>query len=704
MLMIILLSAAIQSGDLHYAQDMVTRYLHISYQVPANAPDLLNVKCSWSEPGKNDWKSAAVMPLLTETGYAMTSNGTKTVWMNKGELLERNAAGLKRTVIFKPYPAAEIKGMVDVDFRIALTDAQAREIIVYNGRIKADNSDVIYLKDWKALLQQEKIADKDEPDKWFVAGSRLKCAKSENARAQLTYPLDLKGHYAIFTSLGGALIRLSGDERADSSGSATGFTGEGLWNWRKMNNQHIVFKQGHSSEGYYTEAYVDYVKLVPLAPDTIKQLDNAYTVEKGLLGAYFEPYSWAFYDDVQDNMKHREPVSGYAEAGVTHFVFQLGRFGSKDVYETRVTGQLVGSTYGDPVGPNKVPHTIGVGKMQQYSHTLASELKYAKEFGMTGVPNFGASSCYAGSPLEGDISIKHPEWRKGGCLLLKIPEVRQFMLDAYREALDAGATVLSIDYCRYPDGIESRDDVVTFHRELRKLADEYTGKNGGRVSIHMRFPIRGVRQWTMFDFVTLAKEGLVDYLSPGNLQGKHHHVDVAPYVKAIKGTKCKLMPCLDALSWGLVQPGMMMWRARQAYQQGADGIYVYQADSLGKNASMRRWFRFLNSKKTVDQWWALDAKIRATGSKGIYITSPHQYWEGFNYYERIRVWLEGIDFGEVEMYVDGKLVKKCSAPPYFIGTEETDSDRYLDPGEHELLVKAKDGQKWLEQKFNIKVK
>ena len=70
--------------------------------------------------------------------------------------------------------------------------------------------------------------------------------------------------------------------------------------------------------------------------------------------------------------------------------------------------------------------------------------------------------------------------------------------------------------------------------------------------------------------------------------------------------------------------------------------------------------------------------------------------------ERVRIWLEGIEMGAVEIYLDGKLITRAERPPYLLGSEDRKSDHVIRPGEHELRIRAKDGQGWLEQTTTIR--
>ncbi|HOX38595.1 MAG TPA: hypothetical protein PL033_11450 [Candidatus Brocadiia bacterium] len=709
-----LVPAQAEQGEGNVRIDPLTRYIHISYAVPASAPDAVGIRCSWSPAGRGEWHPAKVTPLLSDTALDLVPADEWKRWTNEGRITERRASGLIRTVVFNPYPEAQSDGKVSIDFRVIVSDADGKSLARKETRIEADNSDVFYVEDWTRVFQRSAVALKsageDAAGKWELLeglkesegasfGSRLSC-NSENAVPQLTYPLDLKGNFAIFVhGASGVELRLTGDERADRAW--LGEPGrETLWRWTRMDRQHLVVKQGHAYTGRVS-GRIDYVRFVPLSDELVAHLDAQFGQPDKFVAGYWEPYSWAFSDNVQSPLKHREPLSAFAEARISLVDTQLGRFGMKSVFETRLTDQLIYSTIGDPIGKVSRPTTDNVGRMQQYSNTLDATLRYCRELGLTAHANFGASNCYPGSPLQGDFSKQHPEWMRGHALRFEVPEVRQYVLSLYRESLEIGARGISIDFCRYPETVDAVETGNATMRDIRKLADEFGAKIGARVPVLVRFPGNGVRRSEFFDYRTWAKEELVDYLCPSNIQGRHMNIDVAPYLEAVKGTRCKLLPCVDALSWGLPFAGPFLWRVQKIYEAGCPGIYIYQADGrILSHPHERRVMRMLCSSNAVRRFWEDDAKQRPLRSKGIFITGAHEL-PGYHGWERIRIWTEGVPMGELEVYLDGRLVNRRDGPPYMVGTEDYESDKVISPGEHELKIRVRDGEGWLEQVFKI---
>ena len=316
----------------------------------------------------------------------------------------------------------------------------------------------------------------------------------------------------------------------------------------------MVLRQPHRYTGC-APAAIDYVKFVPLSQGDLDALEAPYAGEHDkFIAGYWEPYSYAFHDVVTEPLWHRQYLSAYPEARVDLADMQIGRFGMKVVYESRLTDNLYYATRGDPIGTVQRPETDNVGRMQQFTNTLEASLRYAGELGIRLHANFGASNCYPGSPLQGDFSKAHPEWMRGSALRYEVPEVRAYALSLYREALEIGARGLSLDFCRYPETIDTAETCNTFLRELRVLADEFGQNLGIHIPVLVRFPAYEVRKSDCFDYATWAREGWVDYLCPSNIQGRHIHFEIEPYLDAVKGTEAMVLPCIDGLGWGVPMP------------------------------------------------------------------------------------------------------------------------------------------------------
>ncbi len=704
-------------ADMDVSIDPITRYFHLAYTVPAGVPEQVTVRCDWSPAGQEQWRPARVVPLMSETATRLLPeepHGPWREWLG-GVVTEYRAAGRRRTMVFNPYPEAQTDGKVDIVFRVRVL-AGEEALARYESRLTADNSDVAVIEDWTQVAQSAAVAVAPKPVEqgWTCCqrgeGSGLSGGNElwgqsppDQPLPDLTYPLNLHGPYALFVCTRaryGVGLRLSGDERPDGLDSRHPGQ-EILWRWAPLDRQNLIVNQLQGWRGYST-TQVDYVRLVPLTEAQVTALDGPYAAPRDkFVAAYLEPYSEAFSERTTDPLMHHRWLSAFAAARVDLVDSQMGRFGAKVNYESAIAERLTGTTIGDPIGKIARPTTDNVGLMQQYTNTCQTEVRYARELGLEFHANFGATNCYAGTPLEGAVSREHPDWRRGSTLRYELPEVRAFILSLYREVLDIGAPGISIDFCRYPEGIDTADTCTGFLRELRALADEVGQGRGRRVPVLVRFPGEGVRTWRNFDFATWVKEGLVDYLCPSNIQGRHVHLPLDRYLVATRGTACKLLPVVDGLGWGPPLPGPFLWRVRQIYQAGADGVYVYQADGriLGRPAD-RQCIALLGSSQGLDRWWADEESLRSRASKRIGIT-PYLQEAGYHGWERLRVWTDGIEWAPMEFHLDGKLVHRCDGPPYVLGREDTADDGIIPPGPHTLLIRAKDGDGWLEQVFDI---
>ncbi|MCF6287559.1 MAG: hypothetical protein L3K26_20615, partial [Candidatus Hydrogenedentes bacterium] len=223
--------------DITVTTDPITRYFHITYPVLEDAPEVVQVHATFSPTGSDAWQKASVMPLVSETALRMLPPAAWTQWASEGRITERRAAGLMRTLVFNPYPDAQVDGKVDVDFRIEIRGEGDAVLATYTTHLQGDNSDVAFIEDWSQIFQQENIQEEggDAPQKWqwrtgwdaalgmSQGNSLYGDAGKELPMPQLSYRLDLKGWYAIYVHIPGAIrLRFTGDERSDLLSSRKG--------------------------------------------------------------------------------------------------------------------------------------------------------------------------------------------------------------------------------------------------------------------------------------------------------------------------------------------------------------------------------------------------------------------------------------------------------------------------------------------------
>lgn len=715
--------------------DPITRYVHVSYKVPAGSPSETIVRCEVRQSDSEGWRPASVWPYMSETALNLAQKQEWEDGILRGRVVERRAAGLSRTVVWNPFRF--VIGKASVEFRVTLLDGD-RVIAQDTMPISLANSDVVILHDWSKVMQKQLVSESPRPASavWWLRGAQtgdyaptegnsLEVKEKGIELPQLTYPLDLKGYYAIFVllpaKLGSIELRLSGDERPQMFNSARAANSdygelssveslvqvgrESLWRWADLTRQHLVIKQPYKTVYMYEDsfrAHLDSVRLVPLSPELVEQLNKEWSAEgeKHTVVGYFEPESWGFVEKVESNLQHRLPLLAFSDARVGIVDIQLGRGGSVLNYESRVDSQLLGVIHGDPAH-GKVPHSDTAALMQEYTNTLATNIKYAHELGIKPSANFGATSCYVGSDLESNFSREHSELRSGDELRYDLPEVRRFMLALFEEALQIGAERLSLDWCRYSETIKSREPVTEFLRELRQLADRYGAQRGVHVDILARFPARGALSWQHMDYKTWVREELVDFLCPSNIQGRHLDINLTEYLTAVSGTKTKLFPNVSAHIWGLPRPGMFWERVLKCYEEGCEGVYVYEADfpALGSPEGIR-YLSLCCSEDALKRWRAREQTEQDKYSKNIYLSLPPRAGQ-YQQWGRLRVWVEGFQPGLVELFVDSHKINRYTTPPYILTSEERSDDNTIKPGKHILTVRAQDGNIWLEKEFEV---
>jgi len=710
-LFLVLLSIVLPAAGLEYSVDPLTRYVKVIYAVPEGGPELVAVHAQFRLEGAATWSPAAVWPYVSDTAIQLMQPADWNAGIREGRITERRAGGLRRTLVWNPFELGTRK--LAVDFRIAVYGADAL-LSQQQVRMQLDNSDVVLLNDWSQVVQKGAVSENPAPGApgWWLRrtphGVALEVKQKGVELPPLTYPLDLRGWYAVFVStpakLGAIELRLSGDPRPEYFSIAQAGR-EVLWRWVDMTRQHLVILQPYGTVYEYEDsfrAHLGAVRLVPLSRAQVEALDLQWGAGEGrrLLVGYYEPYSWAFSRKVEFNQQHWEPLEAFKQARLDWLDMQIGRGGSRMVFESRAGSQLLADTFGDPVR-GMVPRTSNVGRMQQYTNTLATSLRYASLLGLRLRANIGATNCYPGTPLESEFSRLHPEWRKGSHLRYEVPEVRAYVLSLFEEALEIGAESISLDWCRYPNSVASKETVTGYFRQLRALADRYGSRRGRHVDILTRFPARGVVGWEHMDYAAWAREGLVDYLAPSNIQGRHQNYGISEYIEGLKGTRAKLLPCVDALGWGLSFPGMFLERILHAYELGAPGIYIYQSDGpVLEGPETRRYLALASSIGALRRWKARESSEQARYSKGIYLSRP-EHGPQYHSWERLRIWIEGLQPGKVELWLDGRLVNAYDRPPYVLTSEERTSDDAIAPGAHVLKVRVQDGGGWLEREFQF---
>ncbi len=666
--------------------DPRTRYPHLRYQIPEGAPESVRVMSSF-RVGEGEWTRADVWPLLSVTGWGMAPEGERKAWRN-GEVTERSAAGKSRELIWFPYTHLPGVGSQKVEFRLEMLSDRNERIAETTFAIALENEGV------KVIAKTATMPPSSENER--------------AAKAFVTGP-DVEGAYAIFLGEGSKAWVGIGTQpmvRVVSGPPPGSEIDLGVHHLKPDGLAFLPVPTGTGTAGRVLNS----IRLVPVK-EAPKEAKTTPVGERKILAGYFEPYSWAFWRLVESPSDYVHPVRVYQANGFTLMDTQLGRFGSRILYESKAAAAdrfLERETVGDQGGKEgKRSRSFKVWSMVDKTAPLRDLLAAADSTGeggkMTVFANFGVTNCYPGMGLESDFAKKHPELRRknGNFLTFAEPKVQEYMLSLYREVLDAGAPGISLDFCRYPYGVDAAKDVTLFLRKLRALADEYEGRR----TVLIRFPAKGERRSEHFDFRSWAKEGLVDYLCPSNIFATVLHFDVAPYVEAARGTASKVLPVIDVMPVGpFAQPGPLLRRAAEIYRAGADGIYLYQPDAyVFRRTTLPDYLPLLDDPAGIEACLREMEENRSVMSKKIYILPPaHPFLGGYRPSgDRIRFWLEGDIGPELEVWEGDKKLAALKGYPYVLGEEATDAPEPFETGRHELRVRARDGDGWLEHTFRV---
>lgn len=648
---------------------------------------------------------AAVTPCMSITAKQIFPEDEQRDGMQNGRLRLLHPA---RAFHFRLHPFFNEQFPVtgEIEINCTLKNADGTEIDHGVCSLSVDNADVTTIRDWTRVLQEMAIGEGAE--QWrFSPEFGLHAGAKHQALPLLSYPLNLTGMHAVFVALppglGAIELRFSGDEKYGFFQNVK--TGSEIqWRIVDLTRQHLVIRQPYRTCHQYEEDYLArlaYVRFVPLSSTDRRSETKRRAVQKEkLVVCYNEPYSWAFDEKITESLQHRVNLTGFAEAGASIVDVNIGRIGMKYVFETRYGDQLLYETHGDEVR-GQTPTTENVGRMQQFTNVLSSQLKYARELGMTPHVNFGATRCYAGSKLQGDFSREHPEWIIGDFLDYRIPAVRNHALAILRESLEIGARGVSVDWCRYPRPLQSEATPTLFLREIRALLAEFENEQCPRIPLLVRFPAEGIDGNAFMDYSTWIREELVDLLCPSMIYLKGRNFNIEKYAEATRGKQISLLPAISG-DWHDA-PGSWLARAHYFYEQGADGVYIYQSDFIINThyqPELKRHLPLLGSAQAVADWLMAEQAAQTQYAKRIFLLDVPGGQYGT--VRPIVVWIDGLAPTKVEFLLDNKKIAECCSAPWQCDLSSPDNGG-PEPGTYTLKVVARTKERELCQSWPITI-
>jgi len=333
-----------------------------------------------------------------------------------------------------------------------------------------------------------------------------------------------------------------------------------------------------------------------------------------------ELFQWVYERQKKTGRDTEDCLQAHLDCGIRHVIWAIGR-SAVDYHSALPHTTLY-------LGDSR-PETKIIGDVMRERCCLRTALAFAKERGMTLYARLCMNRHYGGGyggGLTSRFAAEHPEWHevtKDGKpdktrLSYFFPEHRQERLDILCEVALIGAHGLCLDFARqvpmlryHPKLVEAYmaqgkpdprrlalDDpqfmdwcrfrcgfVTTFLRDLRRALREVEKQTGHRVPVMARVTDAGltVNLMEATDIETWLKEGLIDELCTDPLwwlQFKYPDT-VKPYAELAHAHSLK--------HWGgantvpapktRLNPISLLQRVKRQYDEGADGVALYQSDT-----------------------------------------------------------------------------------------------------------------------------
>jgi hypothetical protein len=458
---------------------------------------------------------------------------------------------------------------------------RGNEVVTWNTVVDLRPSRAIFLNDWKTYVG-------NQPG-WKVQGDSLTVESKVDA-SPIQIPTGVTGCYDVYLGIGyGILYSLL--KISDEPIRYPFLTYGNRVEFQDKAHKEIHWKTVELQEGSQMEiglipttvreprvcpfGSIRYIKLVPARKKTAVR--SQWADKK--LALYFEPYSWAFNLGLQDRWRVREALSLYREMGANELHNQVLRFGSQSMHHSRIVEH---HDKGAALGDEGI-YSSGPAEMVKSLDVLRESIDICRELGLTHYANAGLTACYPGTDLEDRISREHPDWRDGEILRFNRPETRAYAAGIVREFIEWGTDGVTIDCMRYPYH-HTEEDLVALFTEIHKAIIEQAA--GRTVPLTVRIPYGDITYFRAFE--RLARQGIVQCVIPSGLFQRESWLTVKPYLKW-QDYGCRIYGLIDGwlnhlgtLNGCQVSlnrnPRNIREDITRFFNEGADGIFVYQAD------------------------------------------------------------------------------------------------------------------------------
>ncbi len=270
-----------------------------------------------------------------------------------------------------------------------------------------------------------------------------------------------------------------------------------------------------------------------LSPDGTRHTWVAQKLRKLPIAYRHDGFSFFFREPPMSRQDlQQQMIDPLAESSVDILVWGLGP-GSVFCYDTKV-GQIFGEGLTEEqrnllrTGDLHVHENV-MGLIHQGADPLRVAIDRGHELGLRVFARLEMNHEYGPADpgnwlwvaFVGDLNKQHPEYRIGKSVQLDFRhrEVRDFKLAIFREAAEAGADGVALDFAVYPPFFEEPDPAIMtqFMRDVRAALDEVGQAQARPVEIMARVPT--VKYMDLgLDWKTWMREGLVDIIVPTHLR------------------------------------------------------------------------------------------------------------------------------------------------------------------------------------------
>ena len=251
------------------------------------------------------------------------------------------------------------------------------------------------------------------------------------------------------------------------------------------------------------------------------------------------------------------------------------------------------------------PLTVAVERGHELGFKVLARLEMNHEYGPADPGN------WMWVAFVGDLNKEHPEYRIGKSVLLdfKHKEVRDFKLAILREAVEAGADGISMDFAVYPPFFAEPDcDTMTrFVRDVRTMLNEVGKRQNRYLTLMTRVPNVEVDRLGL-DWKTWMRQGLIDIIVPTHLRpADYFDIRIEEFVQVGRETGIPVMPTI--------------WQAL--------GFVTTDQSPGDKEKGVRRY----DKPKTRGMYYAQALMLHRAGADGIQLGMSENQWNSCPWFD-----------------------------------------------------------------------